>query len=859
KCESCEQEDSIQRKESPEEEPLQREAVPEEEIQREAAPEEEEPIQQEADSHGVDVQPKLTIGAPGDPYEREADAMAERVMNMPDTKASDSASDTSAQSPSLQRSITPLAASITPLQRQESPEEEPEVQAQAETSVFQMSAASDPPADEEERNSIQRKGEGLPPLQNDFEQRLSSRSGSGNPLPETAQTSMEQGFGADFSNVRIHTDTEASAMSQQIHAQAFTHQNNIYFAPGKFDTSSTEGKRLLAHELTHTVQQGASAVQRKPASLTPAPPMIQGLGVVDLIPDWIINDARNIPGYTLLTVIIEYDPLLDRDVPRTPVNLIEGLMGLVPFGTAIFDKLQEYGIIQRVFDWVEGKLSELHLTTQDILNLLSDAWDETSAPFTDAIEIITRKFSGLFGSVRAFASSLIDQIIEWVKEALIDVAEPLLEENRAWSLIKKIIRFDPLRGEAVQATTVEILEDFLLLIGKQTELERMRAEGTLQQTADWLDTQVGTFMSLLAELRGVITALWDAIQPSNIGHIRESLTALAAQITGFLRRVWDFALTVAAQVLQFIKDVLLALLREHAGSIRGYRLFTVILGKDPVTDQVVERNARNIIAGFMELVAGPEQYQQMEESGAIDRMAAWVDGLIQRYGISLTMIRDLFLGMWNAFTIDDLVHPLDAIERVLQQFRDPITRLLGFVREVIQKLIEVVLELMNFPTELISQIIARAAAAFEDIQRDPVGFLMNLLRAVKQGFSQFFDNIGGHLVNGLVGWLTSELAEAGIQPPRDFSFQGVLTFVLDVLGISMERIWQKLAEHPQIGPERVARVRQFLETAGEAASGVWSFIQDVQREGIGAIWRHIQEQLSNLWDTVLGAIQNWIT
>jgi peptidoglycan hydrolase-like protein with peptidoglycan-binding domain len=69
------------------------------------------------------------------------------------------------------------------------------------------------------------------------------------------QSEMEQGFGADFNNVRIHNDAEAQDMSQNIGAQAFTHGNDIYFNQGKYNPNSDEGKHLLAHELTHTIQQ----------------------------------------------------------------------------------------------------------------------------------------------------------------------------------------------------------------------------------------------------------------------------------------------------------------------------------------------------------------------------------------------------------------------------------------------------------------------------------------------------------------------------------------------------------------------------------------------------------------------------
>ncbi len=78
---------------------------------------------------------------------------------------------------------------------------------------------------------------------------------------------MESGFGADFSDVKIHTDSSAVDMSNNLNAQAFTHGNDIYFNSGKYDTSSTSGQHLLAHELTHTLQQGGShSIQRKKGS-----------------------------------------------------------------------------------------------------------------------------------------------------------------------------------------------------------------------------------------------------------------------------------------------------------------------------------------------------------------------------------------------------------------------------------------------------------------------------------------------------------------------------------------------------------------------------------------------------------------
>lgn len=804
------------------------------------------------------VQAKLNIGKSNDKYEVEADKVADTVVSNKKNSAPDPFF---AASPVIQNKKTnsqekeesvqtkvespqPKEKTITPKPLVQ-PKKEEEIQAREEEEIQTK--------EEEKEVQMSPAAAGNPADSPNIESTLNSSKGGGSPLSGKVKTEMESGIGADFSNVRIHNDSTAVQMNQQLGAQAFATGNNIYFNEGKYNPNSQSGKHLLAHELTHTVQQGA-AIRKKPEEVSSAPEMVQG-SFLDLVPDWIIDNARQIPGYTLFTVIIGYDPLRDVDVERTPINLIQGLMGLVPFGTAIFDKLQEYGILQQVFDWVEGKLGELGLTIDSILDLVEQVWDEVSFPYTDIIDLVTEKFNELVRRVTSFVSATVDQVITWIKEALIDVAEPILAENKAWSLIKKIIKYDPLRDEEVNATTVEILEDFLILIGKQTELEQMREKGTLQKTADWLDTQVGTFTSLLGELRGLITSAWDAIQPSNLMNIADNLSALAAQAGGFLQRVWDFASGVALKVLELVKESLLGWLSSQAATTRGYSLIKVIIGRDPFTNETVERSVPNLIRGFMSLMdGGEEQYAQMVETGAIARIAGEIEAAVEKLNMTPQSIIQLFTDIWDSMTIDDLIHPIDAFIRIIEKFGEPIGRLIAFVAEIIRIVIVAILEIMNFPFDLIGNIITRALEAIDDIKKDPIGFLKNILRALKQGFIQFFDNIVTHLINGVTGWLMSELKDANIPVLTDFTLKGVITWVMEVLNISMEKIWEKLAAHPRIGPARVAKIRSMINTL----EGIWTFIKDVHERGMAAIWDKIQEQLSNLWNTVLDAVKNFV-
>lgn len=117
--------------------------------------------------------------------------------------------------------------------------------------------------DEDDGAAVQKKGDQTavaPEVERDIE-RLQR---GGRPLDPAARSQMEQGFGADFSRVRVHDDPESARAADAINAQAFTQGEHIFFNSGRYQPGDTPRRQLLAHELTHTLQQGAA----KPAAHT---------------------------------------------------------------------------------------------------------------------------------------------------------------------------------------------------------------------------------------------------------------------------------------------------------------------------------------------------------------------------------------------------------------------------------------------------------------------------------------------------------------------------------------------------------------------------------------------------------------
>lgn len=202
------------------------------------------------------LQAKLTVGAPGDKYEQEADAMASQVMSMPDAAVQ---RETVGEEQSEEVRAKPLSSAITPLlQREAMPEEE--LQAKPLNAFIQREALPEEEVQAKlstvnggDRSHLQLKSDAIQTGGN-IESQLSSSKGGGSPLGNDVRGFMEPRFGHDFNKVRVHTGGDAVQMNRELGAQAFAHGSDIYFGAGK----SPGNNELTAHELTHVVQQQQS-------------------------------------------------------------------------------------------------------------------------------------------------------------------------------------------------------------------------------------------------------------------------------------------------------------------------------------------------------------------------------------------------------------------------------------------------------------------------------------------------------------------------------------------------------------------------------------------------------------------------
>jgi len=166
------------------------------------------------------VQPKLKINTPDDRYEQEADRVADQVVNMTDAHV---------QRQSLSNDISSISKGI------------------------QKKCAK---CEEEERIQTKTNGESPAMASTLLTQQIQAEKGKGYQMDAQTQSFMSSRFGTDFSQVRIHHNARAAEMNRKINARAFTVGNDIFFNTNEFKPDVASGKRLLAHELTHVIQQG---------------------------------------------------------------------------------------------------------------------------------------------------------------------------------------------------------------------------------------------------------------------------------------------------------------------------------------------------------------------------------------------------------------------------------------------------------------------------------------------------------------------------------------------------------------------------------------------------------------------------
>lgn len=527
------------------------------------------------------VQPKLAVGAVNDAHEREADAMSERVMRMPMAATALTAPATAGGD--VQRKEQPKPDEIEEeekkkkVQRLEAPaavsddEAKPRQAGGAKVSDALPEPWPEPSKEESgETETVQRKAAAPAPSEvssSALASRITSPA-TGESLPSTVRGFMEPRFGRDFSGVRVHESPQDRADASELGARAFTYGNHIWLGPNE----RANDMPLMAHELTHVVQQGG-AVRRQPAlDIASTTPKVQReaaeaapSGIIGEVLERVRGWVKKMPGYSLLTVVLGRDPITKQPVDRSAVNITRGVLDLVPGGDAIFENLQKSGAIEKTAAWLQEQIALLDLTWEKIKQLFNAAVDAVSWRLGESFDRIVAVFTAPAQRLKNFAVSAGRKVLEFVFEGAMALAGPLGQQvlavvRKAGNVVNQIIE-NPIGflgnllaavKQGFQQFSSNILEHL-----KKGLMEWLF--GTLAKAGVQLPQKfdLGGIVSLIMQILGLTYAalrakLVKVVGESRMAAIEKGVDLLVTVVTKGLAAAWEKILEYADNLYETV-------------------------------------------------------------------------------------------------------------------------------------------------------------------------------------------------------------------------------------------------------------------------------------------------------------------
>lgn len=499
----------------------------------------------------------LKVSHPNDPAEKEAEEVGKRIANAPPGTATSTGATSGLpmQSPHVARMMHAIV--------------------QRESAVAHLLRTCTPPT---LRNNpvVQRESGGSPHIASlqpgqpnvsaNLAAEISAARTGGKPLPPSVRRFMEQRFEADFRDVRVHTDEAAARRNRELGARAFTVGGDIHFGAGEFQPDSGAGRELIAHELTHTIQQGVapqapSAVQ---AVREQAAPQAQRdwTDYLPSLPDprsYVAGKAANIPGFTMLTVVIGFNPITGDSVDRSAGNILRGAIELIPGGALITEALNNHGIFDKISAWVQTQFDTLK-------DIGSGIWDEIKAfikgvSITDigALDELWEKGKKIVTSridqITAFAEGLYDGIVSLIKESILKPIGAFARTTSGYPLLCSIMGSDPITGEPAPQDAETLMGGFLTFIGEGELWAKMKNANAVPRAFAWFNGAVEALKGFVSEIPGLFVAAFEALEIMDIILIPRAFEKLRNIFGGFAGRFISWGAQAAWDLLEIIFDV----------------------------------------------------------------------------------------------------------------------------------------------------------------------------------------------------------------------------------------------------------------------------------------------------------------
>jgi len=533
----------------------------------------------------VPAQPALAATTAGQALQRRMGNQAVQALFAPATQskaATAPAVQRAVGRPEIQRSVTATAPANTVQTRLHvsSPSDREELEAQS--TGKKIARMADPGADAVasagSQPGVYRKGDGPAKASSEVSAEIRGSLSSGSPLPGPVRSFMEPRFRADFSQVRIHTDGQAASLSRKLSAQAFTYGRDIFFGKDQYQPDTQDGRELIAHELTHTIQQGG-AVQRSespPAVTQRSAPQVQRLGISDAL-DYFADKAYLIPGFRMFTLILGVNPINMGRVERNAANILRALVEFLPGGILVTQALDNYGVFDRVGAWVDQQFNSLGMTVgviraaidrfldslhwRDILHL-GDVWERAKGIFLEPINRIL-----------AFARNLANGVIQFIKDAILMPLARLAANTPGWDLLCAVLGRNPITGEAVARNAETLIGGFMRLIGQQEVWENIKRGNAVARAWAWFQGALAGLLGFVQQIPSLFLQALRSLEIIDLVLLPRAFVRVATVFAGFAGRFVSWAGRQVLSLLEIIFEVVapavMPYLRRAGGALQS--------------------------------------------------------------------------------------------------------------------------------------------------------------------------------------------------------------------------------------------------------------------------------------------------
>ncbi|UXH79175.1 eCIS core domain-containing protein [Roseateles amylovorans] len=491
------------------------------------------------------LQTAMQVSSPADPAEREAVSVASQIVRMAPPQAA-----------GIRRS-----ASVSPASSGATAARAPAVAVGIARSASTLLSLSP--------SMVHRAGrDGGGAVSAPVAAEIRASAGGGQALPAPVRAYMEPRFRADFSPVRLHTDARSAALAAQLGARAFTVGRDIHFARDAYQPDSPSGRELIAHELTHTIQQRAApqvgpvhreaATEVGPAVSTSEPVQVHRLGW-DTALNFFADKANLLPGFRMLTIVLGRNPINNTAVEASPGNVFRAIVEFIPGATVVTEAISNAGIFDKVANWAYGQLKSVmaalgslgsavlgYVKSLGASDLLSPG-----AAIDRGIHLVTDPIN----QIKSVVAGFIGAILDFIKEAILRPLGKLAEGTPSYDLLKGVMGEDPVTGEPVTDSADLMVGGFMKIIGQEEIYANIKKSGALGQCWTWFQSAMGELKGFVAEIPALFIAGLKSLELADIVLVPRAFAKLAKVFGNFLGRFVTWAGQAMWNLLEIIFKV----------------------------------------------------------------------------------------------------------------------------------------------------------------------------------------------------------------------------------------------------------------------------------------------------------------